>query len=295
MPLKALFLIVVSAWLQAALNVPIKNSERKVGFVAGASLVSLVLYFPLLVWGRGLLAERHYPADVWSWIGVAACGVTSALYYIFIGGAYDREDFSLVFPVTRGLGPIFILIFALTLLKERISSLGLLGILITVFGSYVIYLPSFGSSSLLSPVKAFKSKTFLLSMGAGACTAVYALINKRNLRGMEPFTLRYLIFGFMALSLVIFTLLGDGRNHVSLELKHNWRNLLLFGLFDFISAVLVLYALKTSKVSYLGAARNISVVFGVVLGSFLLREGYGKIRFLASTLIFAGVFLLSVS
>jgi drug/metabolite transporter (DMT)-like permease len=48
-------------------------------------------------------------------------------------------------------------------------------------------------------------------------------------------------------------------------------------------------------VSYLGAARNISIVFGVILGSFFLHEGYGRIRFFASFLIFAGIFLLSIS
>jgi drug/metabolite transporter (DMT)-like permease len=295
MPLKALLFVVVSALLQAALNVPIKGSERKVAFVTMASFISLILYLPIFLWGRSILAEHAYPTGVWSWMGIIACGITGAFYYIFIGGAYDRGDLSVVFPVTRGFGPIFILIFALILLNEKISFLGLMGILITVFGSYVIHLPSFRFSDLFIPFKAFKSKAFLFSMGAGACTAAYSLINKKNLEVMEPFTLLYLIFGFMTLFLLISILLKNLRHHVNLELKHNWRNLFLFGLFNFISSILVLYALKISKVSYLGAARNISVVFGVILGCFFLREGYGRIRFFASLLIFAGILLLSVS
>jgi drug/metabolite transporter (DMT)-like permease len=295
MPLKALLFVVISALLQAALNVPIKGSERKIAFVTMASLISLILYLPIFLWGRSILAEHAYPTGVWLWMGIIACGITGAFYYIFIGGAYDRGDLSVVFPVTRGFGPIFILIFALILLNEKISYLGLMGILITVFGSYVIYLPSFRFFDLFIPFKAFKSKTFLLSMGAGACTATYSLINKKNLEVMEPFTLLYLIFGFMTLFLLISILLRNVRHHVNLELKHNWKNLFLFGFFNFISSVLVLYALRISKVSYLGAARNISVVFGVILGCFFLHEGYGRIRFFASLLIFAGILLLSVS
>jgi drug/metabolite transporter (DMT)-like permease len=295
MPLKALLFVVISALLQAALNVPIKGSERKIAFVTMASLISLILYLPIFLWGRSILAEHAYPTGVWLWMGIIACGITGAFYYIFIGGAYDRGDLSIVFPVTRGFGPIFILIFALILLNEKISYLGLMGILITVFGSYVIYLPSFRFFDLFIPFKAFKSKTFLLSMGAGACTATYSLINKKNLEVMEPFTLLYLIFGFMTLFLLISILLRNVRHHVNLELKHNWKNLFLFGFFNFISSVLVLYALRISKVSYLGAARNISVVFGVILGCFFLHEGYGRIRFFASLLIFAGILLLSVS
>jgi uncharacterized membrane protein len=67
------------------------------------------------------------------------------------------------------------------------------------------------------------------------------------------------------------------------------------GLFGFVSAAFFLYALQMSKVSYLGAARNISIVFGVVLGSSFLREGHGGIRLFASLLILVGIFLLSVS
>ncbi|MCK4404508.1 MAG: EamA family transporter [candidate division Zixibacteria bacterium] len=295
MPLEALVLILISALLQASLNLLIKGSERKIAFVAGAFLISLILYFPVFIWGRSLLAEETLPSNVWSWLGILACGGTGTLYYIFIGNAYDKGDLSVVFPIARSFGPIFILIFALILLKEKVSYLGLLGILITVFGSYVIHLPSFSFSNLTSPFKALKSKPFLFSIGAGACTATYSLINKKNLEMVEPFTLYYLIFGFMTLFLVISLLLKRKEDQIREEFKHNLKGLFLMGLFGFISALLFLYALQMSKVSYLGAARNISIVFGVILGTFFLREGYGRMRFFASLLIFAGILLLSVS
>jgi drug/metabolite transporter (DMT)-like permease len=294
MPLNALLLIIFSALLQAALNVPIKGSERKVAFIAGATFISLVIYFPLFIWRGTILGEHGYPIGLWSWIGVIACSLVGTYYYIFLGGAYDRGDLSVVFPVTRGFGPLFILIFALLLLKEKISYLGFLGILITIAGSYMIYLPSFKPSELLHPLKAFRSKTFLFSMAAGACTAAYALINKRNLEVVQPFTLFYLIYIFMTLFLLIFLWIKNRIYQTSLEFKHNRTNLFVFGFFNFISSVLVLYALRMSKVSYLGASRNISVLFGVILGCFFLKEGYGKIRFLASLLIFGGIVLLSL-
>jgi len=294
MPLTALILIVVSAFLQASLNFLIKGSERKIAFVAGASLISLVLYLPVFIWGRNLLGEEGLPSSLWSWMGILVCGGTGTLYYIFIGSAYDKGDLSVVFPVTRSFGPIFILIFALILLNEKVSFLGLLGILITIFGSYVIHLPSFSSSHLFLPFKAFTGKPFLFSMAAGACTATYSLINKKNLQMVEPFTLYYLIIWFMTLSLVISLLLKRRGEQIREEFKHNRKNLFLMGLFGFIGAALFLYALQMGKVSYLGAARNVSIVFGVILGSFFLREGYGRIRFFASLLIFAGIILLSI-
>ena len=132
-------------------------------------------------------------------------------------------------------------------------------------------------------------------MGAGACTATYSLINKKNLEAVDPLTLLYLIFVFMVLFLFVFLLAKNGSSEIKEEARANKRNLLLIGILTFLGSLLVLYALQISKVSYLGAARNVSIVFGVLLGSLFLKEGYGKIRLAASLLLFGGVFLISVS
>jgi drug/metabolite transporter (DMT)-like permease len=295
MPLTALLLVLVSAFLQAALNLLIKGSGRKVAFIAGSSLVSVLLFLPLFIWGRHLLGEGNLPHSLWSWVGILACGVTGLVYYLFLTKAYDNGDLSVVFPVTRSFGPIFILIFALMLLGERISYLGLLGILVTIFGSYVIHLPSLKLSYLSLPFQALKSKPFLFSMAAGACTAAYSLINKKNLETVQPFTLYYLIIVCMTLALAIVLLLQRKGKQMEEEFRENLKKLLLMGIFGFISAALFLYALQMSKVSYLGSARNVSIVFGVILGNLFLQEGYGKIRFFASLLIFGGIFLISIS
>lgn len=290
MPPKALLLLILAGLLQALLNLLIKESQRKVAFLALASLISLLFYLPLFIWAR-----QESVISIWSWMGIIACGGTGAIYYVFVGRAYDRGDLSVIFPVTRGFGPIFILIFALILLNEQVTLLGFWGILIAVFGSYVIHLPSFRLSDLSVPFRAFKSKSFLYSMGAGACTATYSLINKKNLEAVDPLTLLYLIFVFMVFFLSLFLVANNRRSEIKDEAKGNKRNLLLMGAFTFFASLLVLYALKISKVSYLGAVRNVSIVFGVLLGSFFLKEGYGKIRVIASLLIFGGIFLISIS
>ena len=290
MPLKALLLLVLAGLLQAVSNVVIKESQRKVAFMATAGLISLGFYLPLFIWGH-----QESAISLWSWIGIIACGGTGAVYYVFLGRAYDRGDLSVIFPVVRGFGPIFILIFALILLKEQISLPGFLGILIAVFGSYVIHLPSFRFSDLSVPFRAFRSKSFLYSMAAGACTAAYSLINKKNVEAVDPLTLMYLIFVFMVLFLFAYIFVRNGSSEIKEEARANKRNLLLIGILTFLGSLLVLFALQISKVSYLGAARNVSIVFGVLLGTLFLKEGYGRIRLAASLLVFGGVLLISVS
>jgi drug/metabolite transporter (DMT)-like permease len=58
---------------------------------------------------------------------------------------------------------------------------------------------------------------------------------------------------------------------------------------------LVLLAMRLSFVSYVGSVREMSAVFGAFLGSTLLGEGYGRIRVLASALVFLGILLIGVA
>jgi uncharacterized membrane protein len=58
------------------------------------------------------------------------------------------------------------------------------------------------------------------------------------------------------------------------------------------SYVLVLLALTLAPVSYVAAAREVSVVLAVLLGVVVLREGYGRQRLVGSLAIAAGLALL---
>jgi drug/metabolite transporter (DMT)-like permease len=46
------------------------------------------------------------------------------------------------------------------------------------------------------------------------------------------------------------------------------------------------------RVAYVTTVRQVSIIFGVILGSLLLRESYGRIRFLASAVMFVGMVLI---
>lgn len=50
-----------------------------------------------------------------------------------------------------------------------------------------------------------------------------------------------------------------------------------------------------SYVGYAGSVRSVNVIFGALLGALLLKEPYGAIRVLASSLVFGGVLLIGVA
>jgi uncharacterized membrane protein len=49
------------------------------------------------------------------------------------------------------------------------------------------------------------------------------------------------------------------------------------------------------RVSYIVSLRQISVVFAVLMGSYVLKEKYGGIRIAGAVIIFVGGFLISLA
>ena len=52
------------------------------------------------------------------------------------------------------------------------------------------------------------------------------------------------------------------------------------------------YGLKMSPVSYAVPVRQVSILFGVLIGMIFLKESYGRIRLGSAALILVGAFLI---
>ena len=62
-----------------------------------------------------------------------------------------------------------------------------------------------------------------------------------------------------------------------------------------LSYSLIVFVMKFEKISYIMSMRQLSIVFGVILGNLVLRERYGLVRFIASGLIFLGIFCIGIA
>ena len=77
------------------------------------------------------------------------------------------------------------------------------------------------------------------------------------------------------------------------ELNHPFK--VIFGGFLMRGGyLLVLLAMSIAPVSYILALRQVSVVFGAIMGVIFLKESYGRVRIIGSIIIFIGVFILGV-
>ena len=72
-------------------------------------------------------------------------------------------------------------------------------------------------------------------------------------------------------------------------------NILVVGILDLLAYMLILFAMQMTKVSYVVAAREVSIVFSALLGIIWLQEKYGPQKSVGSFLIALGVVLIGIS
>ena len=73
------------------------------------------------------------------------------------------------------------------------------------------------------------------------------------------------------------------------------KRIIVAGVLVLISYTLILFAFTTQKVSYVVAIRQCSVIFAVLLGTYVLKESHANLRFAATGVMVIGVFLISTA
>jgi uncharacterized membrane protein len=73
------------------------------------------------------------------------------------------------------------------------------------------------------------------------------------------------------------------------------KDILIIAVLQNAAYLLVLMALQVSKVSYVTAFRQVGVLFGAVMGIFLLKESYWKTRMTGALILTLGLILIGLA
>lgn len=283
-----LLLVVASAASHASWNVITKKSLDKRVFLWWMNLTSLFTMIPIFYF---LLPELILPLEIVPYLVVSSFAET--LYFLFLGKAYELGDLSVVYPVARS-SPLFLFVFAVIYLNESVTVWGIGGILLVVLGVYMMHLRSLSYEEFLKPIVSIRSRASQFALLSALCTTVYSLMDKVSVTHISPVLYAFWLDIFIVFFFTPIVLLTRGRIDISTEWKKYNLRILLSGFLMRFGYVLVLLAMSITQVSYVLSIRQMSVVFGVVLGVVLLGERYGRIRLISSLIILTGILILGI-
>lgn len=278
----ALALLLAAALLHAIWNVLLKLAGERYMVTWWALVISALCGLPWLVLGASELG------GVWG--HVVASAAVEAVYFAVLATAYGNGDFSLVYPIARGTAPAFLAIWAAIWLGETPSTGGFLGLALIVSGLMLA-----GSSALLGSGRRTHAGSIALALGVALCISIYSVIDGAAVHQAPAGPYTVAVFALTALMLAPLMLFRYGGRRLVHALHLGWKRMALIGILTIVAYSMVLVAYSIAPVNYGGAIREVSVVFGALIGWRWLREGFGRVRVLGALLIFAGTLVVALA
>jgi len=263
------------------------NQEVFIWWVLISISILLLPLAVILIW--------RYPISYPGWRFISGTVILHSLYFVFLGRSYVYADLSLAYPIARGTGPALVPIIGILLLKEIITPLAIVGIISVVLGIFIVYWWGQFRKVFHDFFRIFREAGARYSLITGLVITVYSVWDKMGVSYVNPFLYMYFLALGSTLLLVPYICRIHGIKAVRVEIKRGTRSIIVSSLLMFIGYSLILFALQFSRVSYIAPAREVGIVIGVLFGTLMLGEPFGKGRVLGSCLIVFGLVLISLA
>ena len=282
-----LLLVLVTALTQAVKDAILKRAftrlDSSLGMLTYTFAAAGFLWLAAIPAPSTAIGPSFWPILL---IGGALGGVT---YYLY-GRALATGDLSLTLPMLA-LTPLFLLVTSPLTLGEFPGPAGVGGVVLVAAGAYVLNLRD-RRYGVLGPVRALLTTPgtrYMLLVSA--IWSVGANLDKLGIQGSSPALWGAAIYTATGLALFV-GILGRLRHRSAAPWP--WRALLTAGFLEALGLSCQMYALPMTQVSYVIAVKRLSIVFGVLLGAFVLREPDLAHRLPGALLMVAGVSFIAI-
>ncbi len=278
-------LVMASAFTHAIWNWLAKRAGGGTAFVWLFSTLSTLFYLPLAIF---ILVRDQPIIGTDQVIFLVGTCVLHLAYYTLLSRGYRVGDLSLVYPLSRGTGPMLSTIGAIFLLGERPTVVAVIGAILVTIGVFVL------TGNPFTIAKRQNLPAVIYGLLTGLTIAAYTLWDKQAVSTIliPPLILTWVSGASRAIMLMPFAY-----QHWD-EVRAGWqkhrREAIGIGILDALSYMLFLIALVFSPVSYMGPARQVSILFGALLGTQLLAEGDSRRRLIAVGVMMLGLVSLAL-
>ncbi|MHB1218575.1 MAG: DMT family transporter [Alphaproteobacteria bacterium] len=228
------------------------------------------------------------PPDSSAWLILAVSGPLQVLYTALLFGAYRVGDLSQVYPIIRGLSPMFVALGALVFAGEALSHQQYAGIVIVCAGMASL---AFGRRR---PGKARDWRPLAYCVLCAAMIATYTVMDGIGVRRSgSPFAYACWLFVFYGVGAVCcYPFLSRWR--VPVHVARRTGRALLVGVGVATAYGLVIYALSLGAMAPISALRETSVFMAAVIGTAFLGEPFGRQRIVAAAIVTIGLLILNI-
>lgn len=273
--LQATLLALGAAVLHAGWNLAVKSSAEDRFILLWAQFaMSAVLGLPIILLAGGVPSR----ALVWA-------AVSSAMhlpYAIHLARAYDRGEFSLVYPLARGGGAVLAAIGGVLLLGDHLRTGTAAAILVIGLGLFLL-------ADRTTPHATMSALLVALTIGA------YSVADAKGVRtaGTPVYALCTFV-GTGITTTAYGTMIGRTKELV-VVIRRARRRVLLSAVASMLTYGMVQWAFRSAPVGYVTALRESSVLLAALVGWRRLGDTGGPRRAVAALVVVAGIIGLVLS
>jgi len=272
LPPLAIAFALIAALIHATWNLLLARSADTNAALAVAMLVGTLVILPLAV-VRWRLDAGALPL-------VALSAALELAYFWMLARAYRQADLSLVYPIARGLAPVFVLVGSVVILGQQTPAAGIAGVALVAIGVVLV-------RGLRSPASWVD---VAMAVGIACLIAGYTLVDQRGVSYADPLTYLFLI---MIIPSVVFASVLVAGNGGAVRLRAAASRSVLAGGIGVVAAYgLVLAALGMAPAAGVAALRETSIVMATILAAVVLKERVERSRWLGSVVVVAGIALV---
>jgi drug/metabolite transporter (DMT)-like permease len=220
-----------------------------------------------------------------AWPMAAASVVIHFGYYLTLAEAYRIGDLSFAYPLMRGTAPLLVTLLGIVFLRELPAPSVAVGIVLICSGIVAI---------AFAQRHHHPRAAVYWALANAAIIGVYTLIDGAGARASGN-ALSYVVY-LTFLEGVFFLAWVRWRKGAAAVpyIARQWRRGLLGGFCSVAAYGIVLWAMTRAPIAAVSALRETSVLFAAIIGTVLLKEGFGIARLAGAASVVAGVAALKL-
>jgi len=226
------------------------------------------------------------------YLALVTGGLLNAFSIILYMRAIKVSDLSVTIPMIT-FTPVFLLVTSPVIIGEFPSIMGVVGVFLVVFGSYVLNISKL-RLGFLAPFRALLDKPGpRLMFFVSFIWSFTSAIDKIGVQNSSPIFWSIAMISFVAVLLFPFMLIYN--KHTFGQIKKQYKPLILIGLFNALAFIAQMIAISAVLVAYVISIKRSSAVLSVFWGYLFLGETGLSERLAGVMIMVAGVIVISLS